>query len=62
MDFLWEGAARHLLKENSMKRFRVGLVGANGYTGMEMLRLLTNHPRLILTRATARADAGGAGR
>ena len=41
-----------------MKRFRVGLVGANGYTGMEMLRLLTNHPRLILTRATARAEAG----
>lgn len=41
-----------------MKRFRVGLVGANGYTGMELLRLLANHPRMILTRATARADAG----
>lgn len=41
-----------------MKRFRVGLVGANGYTGMELLRLLANHPRMILTKATARADAG----
>lgn len=41
-----------------MKRFRVGLVGANGYTGMEMLRLIAYHPRLTLTRATARADAG----
>ncbi len=41
-----------------MKRFRVGLVGANGYTGMEMLRLIASHPRLTLTRATARTDAG----
>ena len=41
-----------------MKRFRVGLVGANGYTGMEMLRLIASHHRLTLTRATARTDAG----
>lgn len=41
-----------------MKRFRIGLIGANGYTGMELLRLISSHPRLNLTRATARADAG----
>ncbi|MBQ4132543.1 MAG: N-acetyl-gamma-glutamyl-phosphate reductase [Desulfovibrionaceae bacterium] len=41
-----------------MKRFRVGLVGADSYTGMELLRLVASHPRLTLTRATSKADAG----
>lgn len=37
---------------------RIGLIGASGYTGMELLRLLHGHRRFVLTRATSRAEAG----
>ena len=36
----------------------VALVGATGYTGLEVARLLATHPNAELTLATARADAG----
>lgn len=36
----------------------VGLVGATGYTGLEVARLLTSHPEASVVAATARADAG----
>ena len=37
---------------------RVGLVGVTGYTGMELVRLLENHPCMELTRVTSRKEAG----
>lgn len=40
------------------KPVRAGIVGVSGYTGIELLRLLAAHPRMIVTRATSRADAG----
>ena len=40
-----------------MKRVKVGLVGITGYTGMELLRLLSLHPQLIVTRVTSRSEA-----
>lgn len=36
----------------------VGVVGVTGYTGMELLRLLTGHPQFELTLATSRKEAG----
>ncbi|MCL6548452.1 MAG: N-acetyl-gamma-glutamyl-phosphate reductase, partial [Alicyclobacillus sp.] len=33
----------------SEQRIRVGVVGASGYAGMELIRLLTAHPRVALT-------------
>lgn len=36
----------------------VALIGATGYTGLEVARLLLNHPEADLVIATARADAG----
>ena len=36
----------------------VGLVGATGYTGLEVARLLDSHPSAKIVAATARADAG----
>ncbi len=36
----------------------VGLVGVTGYTGMELVRLLTRHEGFELVRATSRTDAG----
>lgn len=38
--------------------YRVALVGATGYAGMELLRLVTGHPNMELTVATSRTDDG----
>ncbi|MGV1099218.1 N-acetyl-gamma-glutamyl-phosphate reductase [Thiovibrio sp. JS02] len=37
---------------------RVGIVGASGYTGAELARILCNHPEIELTVATSRQYAG----
>lgn len=37
---------------------KVGLVGATGYTGTELLRLLSGHPQVKLTAATSRGERG----
>ncbi len=39
---------------------RVGIVGATGYTGVELLRLLSGHPQVELTLLTSRSEAGKA--
>jgi len=39
---------------------RVGIVGASGYTGIELARLLSRHPNVKLTVATSRQYAGRA--
>ncbi len=37
---------------------RVGVVGATGYTALELFRLLMRHPQVQVTQATSRSDAG----
>ena len=37
---------------------KVGIVGGTGYTGVELLRLLVQHPQAELCAITSRADAG----
>lgn len=37
---------------------KVGIVGGTGYTGVELLRLLAQHPQAKLHAITSRADAG----
>lgn len=37
---------------------KVGIVGGTGYTGVELLRLLTRHPRVELKAITSRKEAG----
>ncbi|MBR4856298.1 MAG: hypothetical protein IKU94_06695, partial [Bacteroidaceae bacterium] len=39
-------------------KIRVGIVGASGYAGEELVRLLTRHPGVELTCATSRQYAG----
>ncbi len=39
---------------------KVGIVGGTGYTGVELLRLLTQHPEVELAAITSRAEAGSA--
>jgi N-acetyl-gamma-glutamyl-phosphate reductase len=41
-----------------MKRIKTAIVGASGYTGMELLRLLLGHPGVELVAATSRQEAG----
>ena len=36
---------------------KVGIVGGTGYTGVELLRLLTGHPRAELSVITSRSEA-----
>ncbi len=37
---------------------KVGIVGATGYTGVELLRLIAQHPNAKLHRVTSRKEAG----
>lgn len=39
---------------------KVGIVGGTGYTGVELLRLLTQHPEVEISAITSRGDAGTA--
>jgi len=37
---------------------KVGIVGGTGYTGVELLRLLAQHPHAEVRAITSRKDAG----
>ena len=37
---------------------KVGIIGASGYTGQELVSLLIRHPKIKLTAVTSRANAG----
>ena len=41
-----------------MKSVSVGIIGASGYSGEELVRLLLNHPHAELTTVTSRQHAG----
>lgn len=36
----------------------VGIVGGTGYTGVELLRILSRHPLVIVKYLTSRSEAG----
>ncbi|MFA5596767.1 MAG: N-acetyl-gamma-glutamyl-phosphate reductase, partial [Pusillimonas sp.] len=40
------------------KKIKVGIVGGTGYTGVELLRLLSQHPGVELTAITSRKEDG----
>lgn len=41
-----------------MKKIKVGIVGGTGYTGVELLRLLANHPQAEVKMITSRSEDG----
>src|SRR5258708_38002849 len=45
-------------KTNTNKTKKVGVLGASGYTGAELVRLLIRHPRVELALLTADRRAG----
>ncbi len=42
----------------TQKIIKIGIVGGTGYTGVELLRLLAQHPNAKLTAITSRSEAG----
>lgn len=42
----------------AVSRLKVGIVGGTGYTGVELLRLLAQHPHVELTAITSRKEDG----
>jgi len=40
------------------KKLKIGIVGGTGYTGVELLRLLTIHPNADIIAVTSRGEAG----
>jgi N-acetyl-gamma-glutamyl-phosphate reductase len=50
--------SRHKASAKASGRKRVGIIGASGYTGMELLRLIAQHPELDLAYATGDTQAG----
>ena len=47
-----------MTNQNKSKKIKVAIFGANGYTGYELLRLLSDHPNVVVTHATSRAHEG----
>jgi len=41
-----------------MKKYKVAIIGATGFTGVELISILSSHPAFDVTIATARRDAG----
>ena len=41
-----------------MQKIKVGIVGGTGYTGVELLRILSQHPNVELKAITSRSEAG----
>ena len=41
-----------------MEKLKIGIVGGTGYTGVELLRLLSAHPQAQITAITSRKEAG----
>src|ERR1044071_10322297 len=58
-DFEREAAPGRLFCfEARLSMVRAGIVGGTGYTGVELLRLLAQHPQVELRAITSRKEAG----
>ena len=55
---MWIGKHGKSWHVRRMNRVQTAIVGASGYTGMELLRLLLTHPSVELVAATSRTEAG----
>src|SRR5690606_31577004 len=47
-----------IMTSAAASRIKVGIVGGTGYTGVELLRLLSQHPNVELTAITSRKEDG----
>lgn len=47
-----------MISSTEMAKVKVGIVGGTGYTGVELLRLLANHPEAEVVAITSRSEKG----
>ncbi|HYQ48686.1 MAG TPA: hypothetical protein VEP69_06435, partial [Thermodesulfovibrionales bacterium] len=47
-----------MIKKHDTTKLSVGICGASGYTGMELLRILALHPHVTVTAVTSEKSAG----
>ena len=47
-----------MLRKLGRSMFKVGIVGGTGYTGVEFLRILSQHPEVSLGANTSRKEMG----
>jgi N-acetyl-gamma-glutamyl-phosphate reductase len=47
-----------IMANTSTQHIKVGIVGGTGYTGVELLRMLAQHPGVELTAITSRKEDG----
>jgi N-acetyl-gamma-glutamyl-phosphate reductase (EC 1.2.1.38) len=45
-------------KTNNLKMIKAGIIGAAGYTGGELIRILINHPQVEIAFAQSTSHAG----
>jgi N-acetyl-gamma-glutamyl-phosphate reductase len=45
-------------RDEQLNKIKVGIVGGTGYTGVELLRLLAQHPYVQIAAITSRSEAG----
>lgn len=48
----------HFTKLKAMTKKKIGIIGATGYTGSELVRILTNHPDINISLITSESRAG----
>ncbi|REL33203.1 N-acetyl-gamma-glutamyl-phosphate reductase [Rhodohalobacter sp. SW132] len=53
-----KGSTKKNIERRKKSKFRVGVVGATGYTGVELIRLLILHPDVRLEVITSESKAG----
>jgi N-acetyl-gamma-glutamyl-phosphate reductase len=46
------------MRQAMASKIRVGIIGAAGYTGGELIRLLINHPNAVIVFAQSGSNAG----
>ena len=49
---------RTTISEHGDHMVKVGIIGATGYTGVELLRLLLQHPDVTVQVVTSRTEVG----
>lgn len=46
------------MKQQTMTKKKIGIIGATGYTGSELVRILTHHPDIEISFITSESNAG----
>ena len=51
------GRRGNLIRRRDMAKLKTGIMGATGYAGEELIRILLNHPNVEITSLAAKIDS-----